>query len=99
MNKEKKQEDKHNQVIGKLLQQLTEAYPDSLVDGIHAMRQAMMIQFKALSLVECGHENLDKFGKEIIWQTHKEFKRFVDHLNDDLLKTWKEDKKDEKEKE
>lgn len=95
MNKDKKKDDKHNKVIGKLLQQLTEVYPDSLVDGIHALKQAMMIQFKALSLVECDHKNLEKYGKELIWKLHEEFKQFIDQLNDALLKTWKEDKTEE----
>lgn len=97
--KEKKQEDKHEKVVGKLLKLLAEEYPGSPVASIHALRQAMMIYFKALSIAECSDEKRDKLGKELIHETHKEFKRFVDYFHEDLLKAWEEDKKEENQSE
>lgn len=95
MNKEKKEEDKHNKVVGKLIKLLNSEYPGSPIDGIHIMREAMMIYFKALSLSHYHNdENVHSGTIVLVHNMHSELKRFIDFFHEDLAKMCEEEMKE-----
>ncbi len=102
MKKSKKEREKRSNyeiAVGKLLKDLIADFPDSMIDRIHILRDALMIQFKALSFTKCSPEKLEKYGKDQIDSIHKELHIFVDTLHLELMKMWEKDKEYRKAKE
>ncbi len=93
-SKETKKEkyNKHEIALGKLLKYLSDRFPDSMMDRILLLRDALMIQFKALSFAKLSTEKLEKDGEELIKDIAYELYIYIFDLSSELLEMWEEDK-------